>query len=96
MGFRFRRTFTVFPGVHINLSKSGSSVSLGKRGAMVNLGHGHETVSVGVPGTGFGYRTSSASLILVLLLLACLAALIWYFDPGLIRPLLHRWQPHWF
>ncbi len=28
MGFRFRRTISVLPGVHVNLSKSGESVSL--------------------------------------------------------------------
>ena len=74
MSFRFRRTFTILPGVHVNLSKSGSSVSLGRRGAMVNVGHGHETVSLGVPGTGLGYRTSSGSLILWLLVLGCVVA----------------------
>jgi hypothetical protein len=96
MGFRFRRTFTVLPGVHINLSKSGSSVSLGRRGAMVNVGHGHETVSLGVPGTGLGYRTSSGNLILCLLVLACVVAVAWYYQPALLRQLLHWWQPQWF
>jgi uncharacterized protein DUF4236 len=96
MGFRFRRTFTVLPGVHINLSKTGSSVSLGRRGAMVNLGHGHETVSLGVPGTGVGYRTSSGGAILWLLVLACAIGMVWYFQPELVRKALHWWQPQWF
>lgn len=96
MGFRFRRTFTILPGVHINMSKSGESVSLGKKGAMVNLGHGQETVSLGIPGTGIGYRTSSGGLILCIILLALAAAAIWYLNPDLLRPILHRWQPHWF
>lgn len=96
MGFRFRKTFTVLPGVHINLSKSGGSLSLGRKGAMVNLGHGHETVSVGVPGTGLGYRTQRGSLILWLILLALAVAAVWYFEPTLVRSALHWWQPQWF
>jgi len=96
MGFRFRRTVSVLPGVHLNMSKSGGSVSIGKKGAMLNLGRGGETVSLGIPGTGLGYRTSRGGFMLLLLLLAGLLAAIWLFDPDLLRPLLHRWQPHWF
>ena len=96
MGFRFRRTISVLPGVHVNLSKSGESVSLGREGAMVNLGHGHETVSLGIPGTGLGYRTSSGGAILVIIALAAIVAVAWYFQPELVRGLLHRWQPQWF
>jgi hypothetical protein len=36
--FRFRKTFTIFPGVRINLSKTGVSSSLGGRGATLNVG----------------------------------------------------------
>ncbi|HZT46697.1 MAG TPA: DUF4236 domain-containing protein, partial [Hyphomicrobiaceae bacterium] len=32
MGFRFRKTFSVLPGVKINLSKSGVSTSVGGKG----------------------------------------------------------------
>ena len=96
MGFRFRRTVSVLPGVHLNLSKSGGSVSLGRKGAMVNVGHGQETVSLGIPGTGLGYRTSSGGAILILIALAAMVAVAWYFQPELVRGLLHRWQPQWF
>lgn len=30
--FRFRRNFRLFPGVRVNLSKSGVSTSIGRRG----------------------------------------------------------------
>jgi hypothetical protein len=58
MGFRFRRSIKLFPGVRINLSKTGTSVSIGKPGATINIGHGRTTTTVGVPGTGLSYRTS--------------------------------------
>jgi hypothetical protein len=61
MGFRFRRSIKLFPGVRINLSKSGTSVSVGKPGATVNIGHGRTTTTVGLPGTGLSYRTSKAN-----------------------------------
>ena len=39
MGFRFRKSIKIAPGVRINLTKKGlSSVSVGKRGATVNVG----------------------------------------------------------
>ena len=59
MGFRFRRSVRVFPGIRINLSKSGASLSAGARGAHINIGTNgvHETISV--PGTGLSYRTGN-------------------------------------
>ena len=55
MGFRFRRTLRLLPGIKINLSKSGASVSLGARGAHVTVGHGQVRETVGVPGSGLSY-----------------------------------------
>lgn len=57
MGLRFRQSFRLFPGVHLNLSKSGVSVSLGVAGATLNLGPQGVRSTVGVPGTGLSYRT---------------------------------------
>ena len=37
MGFRFRRKLRIFPGLYLNLSKSGVSTSIGGRGATLNL-----------------------------------------------------------
>jgi hypothetical protein len=52
MGFRFRHSFKIIPGVRLNLSGSGASVSLGPRGAHFTIGpHGTRT-TVGLPGSG--------------------------------------------
>lgn len=57
MGFRFRRSMKVFPGVRINLSRSGLSTSIGVRGAHITLGHSKVRETVGLPGTGISYTT---------------------------------------
>src|ERR1700676_3805926 len=36
MGFRFRKRLRIFPGLWLNLSKKGGSLSVGGRGATVN------------------------------------------------------------
>ena len=57
MGWRFRRRVRILPGLYINLSKSGGSVSIGGHGATLNLGpHGTRT-TVGLPGSGLSYRS---------------------------------------
>lgn len=59
MSFRFRHTFTPFPGVHLNLSGSGMSVSLGVPGGTINLKPGRSPqAAVGVPGSGISFQTS--------------------------------------
>lgn len=55
-GFRFRKGISLFPGVRLNISKSGISTSIGKKGATVNLSPHGTTGSVGAPGTGLSYR----------------------------------------
>jgi len=52
MGFRFYRRVRLFPGMSLNLSRSGPSVSVGVRGAHVTLGRRGVTRTVGIPGTG--------------------------------------------
>lgn len=52
MGFRFRRSVKILPGVRLNFSKSGVSTSVGTRGAHVTIGHGQVRETVGIPGTG--------------------------------------------
>jgi hypothetical protein len=49
---RFWRRKRVFPGVTLNLSKSGASVSIGVRGAHYTVGPAGERITIGVPGTG--------------------------------------------
>lgn len=55
MGLRFRKSIKLFPGVRINLSKSGISTSIGKPGATVNLSERGVRGTVGIPGTGLSY-----------------------------------------
>ena len=52
MAFRFQRRMKIMPGVALNLSKSGVSLSVGPKGATVNVGRGRPKLTVGVPGTG--------------------------------------------
>jgi hypothetical protein len=54
-GFRFRHSMRLAKGLRINLSKSLTSLSVGRRGATVNFGPKGERVTVGLPGTGLSY-----------------------------------------
>lgn len=56
MGLRFHRSFQLFPGVRLNVSKSGLSASFGIPGATLNLGPRGLMSTVGAPGTGLSYR----------------------------------------
>lgn len=55
MSLRFRKTFTIFPGVRLNIAKKSISVSLGRDGATVNLGKQGVRGTVGLPGSGLSY-----------------------------------------
>jgi hypothetical protein len=56
MGFRWRKSVKILPGVRLNFSKSGVSTSLGPRGASVSVGRRGVHANVGLPGTGLSYR----------------------------------------
>lgn len=58
MGFRFQRRISIVPGLRLNLSKSGVSMSLGGRGLTTNLSTSGLRTTVGIPGTGLSYRSS--------------------------------------
>ncbi len=55
MGFRFWRRMKIAPGVTLNLSKSGGSLSFGPRGAKFTVGPRGKRGTVGIPGTGLFY-----------------------------------------
>jgi len=55
MGFRFRRSIRLLPGIRINIGKRGASVSMGVRGAHITVGSTGTRTTVGVPGTGLSY-----------------------------------------
>lgn len=57
--FRFYRRVRIFPGLSVNLSKSGPSLTMGVRGAHVTFGARGVTRTVGIPGTGLYYTSRS-------------------------------------
>lgn len=60
MGFGFRRGIRLGKFARINLGKRGASLSLGVRGAHVNFGAKGVRSTVGIPGTGLSYSSSSS------------------------------------
>jgi Protein of unknown function (DUF4236) len=57
MGWRFYRRARIAPGVRLNWSRSGPSLTVGVRGAHVTFGKRGITRTVGLPGTGVFYTT---------------------------------------
>ena len=57
MSFRFQKRIKLFKGLTLNLSKTGTSWTIGGRDASVNLKDGKATGNVGIPGTGLSYRS---------------------------------------
>jgi hypothetical protein len=56
MSWRFRQSFTVVPGLRLNLSKSGLSASIGGAPLTVNVGPYGVMGTASIPGTGLSYR----------------------------------------
>ena len=52
---RFWRRFKIFPGVYINISKSGLSISFGSRGYTLTFGKRGIRSTTGIPGSGLFY-----------------------------------------
>lgn len=59
MAFRFWRRLHIAPGVTINLSKSGASMSVGPRGLKYTVGQQGTRTTMGVPGTGLFYTQTN-------------------------------------
>jgi len=55
MSLRFFRRIRIAPGISLNLSKGGGSVSVGPRGAKVTVGRRGVRRTIGLPGTGLWY-----------------------------------------
>jgi Protein of unknown function (DUF4236) len=55
--FRFYRRVRLFPGLTLNVSRSGPSLSVGIRGAHVTVGKRGVTRTVGIPGSGIFYTS---------------------------------------
>jgi len=57
MPVRIRKTFTLFPGVKVNLSKSGMSISVGRKGFTLNFSKRGVRQTTGLPGTGISHTS---------------------------------------
>jgi hypothetical protein len=57
MALRFRRSVKLAPGLRLNFSGSGASLSVGPRGASVNFGSRGAFLNSGIPGTGLYSRS---------------------------------------
>ena len=60
MGFNFRKSFKIAPGIRLNVGKKGiSSLSAGPKGAKVSIGKKGTRTTVSAPGTGLSYSQYS-------------------------------------
>jgi hypothetical protein len=60
MGWRFRKSFSPFPGVRLTLSPSGVSTSVGVGPVRLTAGPRGPSFTANVPGTGLSFRQSLA------------------------------------
>jgi hypothetical protein len=60
MGFRFRRTVRIAPGVRLNFSKRGTSMSLGGHGVTENISKRGTRMTYSLRGTGLSYTTKTS------------------------------------
>ena len=61
MGFRFRRSKKIAPGLRINISKSGPSITAGSKHLHTTIGHGRVTNSVRTPVKGLYYSSTKST-----------------------------------
>lgn len=94
MGMRFHKALSIIPGLRLNFSKSGSSLSVGGKGMTYNIGTKGTRATVGLPGSGLSYSKSegyggqkrggsSVQRILIMILMIALAyGLKWAQEQG--------------
>ena len=82
--FRFRKVIPLGRFFRINVSKTGTSLSVGRPGATVNVRKDRVDGTVGVPGSGLSYkerlsnRGCASVLVFALLLASSLAVVVAY------------------
>lgn len=60
MGFKFKKSFKIAPGVKVNFNKKSTGVTFGGKGFHYTVNSkGKRTTSVGIPGTGLSYSKTS-------------------------------------
>ena len=62
MGFRFRKSLSILPGVRLTLGKKSGSVSFGIRGLRYTVGTRGEHITAGLPGTGLSWTHKVGSV----------------------------------
>ena len=80
MAWNFRKRIKIAPGVHLNLSKSGLSTSIGPKGAKITFGKKGTYLNKGIPATGLysreklsgGNKSSNSGCTIVLLVVSLL------------------------
>ena len=56
MGWNFRKSITIFPGITLNFGTHGfSSISIGSKNLKLNIGGNGKRISTRIPGTGIFY-----------------------------------------
>jgi hypothetical protein len=62
MGLRFRKSFKIAPGVRLNVSNKSTGLSFGGKGLRYSINsNSRRTASIGIPGTGLSYVSTSSS-----------------------------------
>jgi hypothetical protein len=62
MGLRFRKSFKIAPGVRMNFGNTGVGVSVGGHGLRYSVhSSGRRTTTIGIPGSGLSYSTTSGT-----------------------------------
>jgi hypothetical protein len=56
MSLRFRKTFSILPGVKLNIGKKSASVRIGVKGLGFTAGTAGQTVAASLPGSGLSVR----------------------------------------
>ena len=60
MGIRFRKSINLGEGLKLNINKKSFGISAGTKGSRVSINSkGRRTTSIGIPGTGLSYVSSS-------------------------------------
>ena len=60
MGFRFRKSFKIAPGVRLNVGKKSASISVGGKGFRTSVSTtGRRTRTVSIPSTGISHVSTS-------------------------------------
>jgi Protein of unknown function (DUF4236) len=57
MPVRIRKTFTLFPGVKVNVSKGGMSITVGRRGFHLNFSKQGVRQTTSLPGSGISHTS---------------------------------------